>query len=408
MPGVGAVLDGRYRLTRLAGRGGMADVWAAEDTLLGRAVAVKVFRFDTPGSDGQRIETEMRTIAALSHPGIVTVHDAGAVGDVGHSPYLVMELVDGQSLSDRLAAGPMSDADVTALALQLAATLNYLHGRGVVHRDAKPANILLQAPGDDVIDAAPFRARLTDFGLARLLDSARLTEVGMTMGTANYLSPEQALGDLVGPASDVYSLGLVLLECLTGQVAYPGVGVAAATARLHRSPVIPTTVDERWRALLTAMTATTPDERPPAAEVAGTVARFPTARWLAGLDRPESVADVVDNGPPTEYFDALAVDSASFDEHVPAVVESDAAETMVIGAPPEPLTARRMQPWWSRSVVWIGAVAAAIVVVFIVALTSNSGHNGPAAGTTPTGIPSYPAVSGTAGQHLSQLESAVG
>jgi len=269
-PVTGAVLGGRYRLLERIGRGGMADVFAAEDVLLTRRVAVKIFRFDLSTEDeSRRVHAEMQTLAALHHPGLVTVFDAGTVHEAGTAeelaePYLVMELVDGPNLGQRLSSGPLSQVESAQLGTELAATLAYVHARNVIHRDVKPANILLDSA---IADGAPFAAKLTDFGIARVVDSTHYTEAGFTIGTANYLSPEQALSAEVGTPTDVYSLGLVLLECLTGELAYPGSGIEAALARLNRQPVIPAGLGPGWQRLLAAATDREPANRPTAAEL---------------------------------------------------------------------------------------------------------------------------------------------
>jgi eukaryotic-like serine/threonine-protein kinase len=269
-PVTGVVLGNRYRLLERVGRGGMADVFAAEDLLLTRRVAVKIFRFDLSTDDERRrVQAEMQTLAALHHPGLVTVFDAGTVREEDaaeelSSPYLVMELVQGPNLGQRLSEGPLSQADTAQLGTGLAATLAYVHARNVIHRDVKPANILLDSA---IADDAPFASKLTDFGIARVVDSTHFTEAGFTIGTANYLSPEQALSGEVGTATDIYSLGLVLLECLTGELAYPGSGIEAALARLNRQPVIPAELGPGWQRLLGAATESDPANRPTAAEL---------------------------------------------------------------------------------------------------------------------------------------------
>jgi serine/threonine protein kinase len=231
----GSVLANRYRLGRRIGRGGMADVFEATDELLGRSVAIKMFRVDASPDDRRRIELEMRTLAALRHPGLVTVFDAGAVvgGADASTPFLVMELITGPSLARVLEDGPVDAEQTARIGEELAKTLAYVHNSNVVHRDVKPANVLLDTHD---ASAAPFAAKLADFGISRVMDGARLTTHSTTVGTANYLSPEQARGHPIGPASDVYSLGLVLCECLTGELVYPGTGVDAAIARLHTPP----------------------------------------------------------------------------------------------------------------------------------------------------------------------------
>lgn len=252
----GRLLAGRYRLESLLGRGAAAEVYRAFDVVLERAIAVKLFNPGAEMAAAVRRNSEIRVLAGLNHPGLVTLFDAGTDPELDDRPYLVMELVEGVSLAERLRDGAVAPREAALIGASLADALSYVHGQGVVHRDIKPANVLL----------ADHTVKLGDFGIARLLDDARLTTTGSTVGTANYLSPEQARGDQVGPASDVYSLGLVVLESLTGVVAYPGHGIAAAAARLHRPPVIPAELGSAWGELLTRMTAAEPAARPTAAE----------------------------------------------------------------------------------------------------------------------------------------------
>jgi eukaryotic-like serine/threonine-protein kinase len=253
------------------GVGGMAEVFRAHDEMLDREVAVKVFRSQapTPGTEGgpERQETELRVLARLNHPNLITLFD-GLLS--GSHAYLVMELIDGPSLAARLAQGPVPEAQVREIGSQIADALAYVHGQGMVHRDVKPANILLGA--DPTIGDMTVRARLSDFGIVRLLDTDHVTRVDLTVGTASYLSPEQARGAEVGPASDVYSLGLTLLEALTGQRAYDGDGqIATMLAHLERPPAIPPSLPAPWPGLLAAMTALDPAARPSAEAVARTL-----------------------------------------------------------------------------------------------------------------------------------------
>jgi len=301
------VLDGRYRLAALVGLGGTATVYRATDDLLGRTVAVKVFAPHlTDPVMLTRQRQEMRVVADLQHPHLVAVYDArmadalGAPADGGPA-YLVLEFVDGPSLAKRLGHdGAMSPADVARIGIAVASALDVVHASGLVHRDIKPANILLTHAGD---------AKLSDFGIARALRAERITGSADVLGTAPYLSPEQARGGDVGPASDVYALGLVLLECLTGQREYPGPAVESAVARLLRDPVIPATLQPPWPELLRAMTSRQPETRPTAADVAAT---------LAGGDDPRTVQ---------------SADSDATQRYV------SAAPSTVVGADPELPTA---------------------------------------------------------------------
>jgi len=249
-------IAGRYRLDGLVGRGGSAEVWGATDGALDRRVALKLVTA-SGGEDSGRVGDEARLLARLSHPGLVPVYDAGT--DDGGRPYVVMELVEGETLADVVRRGPVPPAEVARAGQGLAQALSYVHAQGLVHRDVKPANVLVGRDG---------RVRLTDFGIARLVDGARVTATGLTVGTASYLSPEQVTGRAVGPATDVYALGLVLLECLTGEREYPGAAIEVAVARLHRQPDVPDTLPSGWPGLLRAMTAREPEDRPSTDEVA--------------------------------------------------------------------------------------------------------------------------------------------
>jgi len=244
------VIADRYRLESLLGRGGSAEVWRSTDEALGRQVALKLVTA-SGGEDAGRVGDEARLLASLSHPGLVPVYDAGT--DDGGRPWVVMELVEGETLADAVRRGALPSLRVAEIGARLADALVYVHGQGLIHRDVKPANVLLGKDG---------RVRLTDFGIARLVDAAKVTATGLTVGTASYLSPEQVTGATVGPPADVYALGLVLLECLTGQREYPGAAVEVALARLSRSPRVPSTLGEGWPGLLTAMTDTDPPRRP--------------------------------------------------------------------------------------------------------------------------------------------------
>lgn len=257
------LLDGRYRLGRVLGSGGAAEVIRAVDERLDRAVAIKLFRGDV-ADQLQRHEDEMRTLARLAHAGLVTVFDAGTDDDSGR-PYLVMQLVEGSTLAEQLRHGPLPATRTAAIGASLADALSYVHGQGLVHRDVKPANVLIGA------DAG---VHLADFGIARIVDSAHVTRTGDVLGTPAYFAPEQVSGEPVGPAADVYALGLVLLECLTGRREYDGTSLEVAMARLNRQPEIPNSLPGIWRDLLAGMTARDPAARPTAAQAADRLRRI--------------------------------------------------------------------------------------------------------------------------------------
>lgn len=250
-------LGGRYLLGGVLGRGGVAEVYRARDRVLDRDVAVKLLRESVDDSDRARFLGEARVLAQLSHVGLVTVLDAGTTGD---RPYLVMELVEGPTLAAVLRDGPLPLDRVADVGAQVAGALAYAHEQGVVHRDVKPANVLLGDRGF---------VKLADFGIARLIgDTVRHTRTGTSIGTPAYLAPEQVTGSAVGPPADVYALGLTLLEAATGERAFPGTPTEAAMARLHRPPAIPADLPATWRSLVAAMTATDPEARPTAAAAA--------------------------------------------------------------------------------------------------------------------------------------------
>jgi serine/threonine protein kinase len=261
----GTKLGDRFELLDIIGRGGMAAVYRARDTQLDRIVAVKVFATDDT-RDVVRREAEAQTLARLNHPNLVTLFDAHLVapGETGPS-YIVMELVDGPSLREELDRGPLPAGEVAMLAAELAEALVAVHASGIVHRDLKPANILLSLTG---LPSLPYRGKLADFGIAHLVGSERITTDGMVVGTAAYLSPEQARGDEPGPPSDVYALGLILIEALTGRRAFIGTAAESIATRLVLDVPIPPDLPPAWAQLLTEMTARDPATRPDALQVA--------------------------------------------------------------------------------------------------------------------------------------------
>lgn len=277
LTGPGDLIAGRYRIDSVIGVGGMATVFRAQDEELGRTVALKIFRTDVVDAASVRRQAEeIRLLASLDHPALVTLYDvvSAVVDDPSSRGVLVMQYIEGQDLRGRLmAGGPLPGAIAAEIGADIAAALAYVHAAGVIHRDISPANVLLPTVQTG---GAPM-ARLADFGIARLVDSASLTVSGTVIGTATYLSPEQARGDQLSPASDIYSLGLVLLESLTGERAFPGTAVESAIARLAGDPVIPDDLSPAWRETLTAMTAREPRERPDAAAVATRLQALPAA-----------------------------------------------------------------------------------------------------------------------------------
>jgi serine/threonine protein kinase len=259
------LLLGRYRPERLLARGGSSMVFRARDENLGRDVAIKLFSSGSQ-DDLARFRAEVGVLAGLRHHGVVSILDAG-VDDSSPKdprPFLVIELVEGDTLRGLLEAGPLSTRQIGEVAFEVAETLEYVHTRGVIHRDVTPSNIMIV---DYRTRFSRPRARLTDFGIAiHATHPQEFTEE--TFGTAAYLSPEQVRGTTLTPESDIYSLGLVLLECFTRTVAFPGTPVESALARLDRDPEIPDTVPEPWHAFIRSMTQADATRRPSAADVA--------------------------------------------------------------------------------------------------------------------------------------------
>ena len=416
----GDLVGDRFRIESVVGVGGMATVYRCVDESLGRTVALKVFRSELADADDvRRQRDEVQLLASLNAPGLVTLFDAvaeGGVGDHGRA-FLVLEFVDGIDLRSKLLDGPPEPAFIARIGSDVAGALSYIHRRGVVHRDVKPSNILL--PHDHSTPGTPL-AKLADFGIARLLDDARMTATGTVIGTATYLSPEQAQGATVGTASDVYSLGLVLLESLTGLRAFPGSAIEAVLARLARDPEIPLTIGDSWRTLLTAMTARHPQDRPDAASVAATLLE-PTF-----LDAPVPATERLETErleteqPYTEQLDPTKLLPAA-EEYPPTMVLASAeqlAPTVVLAAPTSnaspPSAASPATPSTPsrRRIALIGAAVVLVVIVLALSLPRLSATGPAESSTSPSPKPAsssvaYPDVSGTLGDHLRQLQRSV-
>lgn len=277
LPEIGEVLLGRYAVVERVGDGGTATVFRATDRELGREVAIKAYGAPSGLSDSDRRRREARALAGLRHPAIVTLFDARLDDDPA---FLVLEFVDGETLAHRLRSGSLGAAEAREIVAAAAEGLAAAHAAGIVHRDIKPANLMLPAEGDPA-------ARLLDFGIAHSLGSDRMTTRGTVVGSAVYLSPEQARGDDVTDASDVYSLGLVLIECLTGRPAFAGTTPEVLHARLVRAPALDAPELAADAGLIARMTALEPSDRPSAAEVV-TRLREPAATLLL----PASSADL--------------------------------------------------------------------------------------------------------------------
>ena len=415
------LLGGRYRLRKVIGRGGMASVYSAKDENLGRVVALKLFAPQSADPDElRRQEAEIKLLATLNHPSLVTLFDAGTDTRVPEEPrpFLTMELVDGQDLRGRIRHSALPLAETAVIGAGVSDALAYVHSLGIVHRDIKPANILLVPvrPGE------PLRPKLTDFGIARLVDGTRLTATGTMVGTAAYLSPEQSRGTDLGPSSDIYSLGLVLLECIKGEIEYPGSAVESAVARLHRAPAIPDAVPAEWARLIRAMTALDPMDRPSAAELEVALRQaLVSPEALPGLLAEERtrVLPALPARPPQlppgpgSHTDTRAIPVS------PTVAATGTGGGFGTGAragyllDPDAVAAPRGKrgPWLSRSAPRFRRarrrtrilLSLALLALVAGAVTAAVALAAPA----PPAVVPYPAVPGDLGQHLQELQKSV-
>jgi serine/threonine-protein kinase len=231
---VGELIAGRYELEKLVGSGGMSNVFRAHDRLLERDVAIKILHEQYTRDDDyvERFRREARAVAKLAHPNIVTVIDRG---EQDGRQFIVFEYVEGQNLKDLTRAGPLDVREAVGLTLQVARALSFAHDRGLVHRDVKPQNVLLNEDG---------QAKVTDFGIARSLDVQGVTQTGTVLGTSDYIAPEQARGQRVDPKTDIYSLGAVLYELLVGEVPFSGDNFVAVAMR-HVNEPVPSVLEHR-------------------------------------------------------------------------------------------------------------------------------------------------------------------
>lgn len=433
---IGATLADRYRIDGLIGRGGMAAVYRADDLALGRRVAVKVFSPATEGiDDADRRRSETALLASLTHPSLVTLYDAAK--DPGtHREFLVMELVEGRDLREMLRSGAIPREETARMLADLAEGLHVIHSRGIVHRDVKPANVLL-APAH--LPTRRWNAKLADFGIARLLDESRLTATGRIIGTPAYLSPEQVRGEALGSAADIYSLGLVVLEALTGMQSFPGPALESASARLVRDPEIPSVLGPDWVDLLTAMTARDAAGRPTALDVAlaaqsldvspapgsggapdagatamtyppgtlGDTHVLPATRTGGGSTPPGGVAVPAD----------AEVAAGTLPDGAPSTTDDDAtAATRVLTRPSEPAVeparernlAATAADAWRRRPGWLLPAAVIAAAVLLLAVLVPTLVGGLASDSDPVPSPTpLPSVPGELGEHLQELEEAV-
>ena len=254
----GKIVDGRYVLGESLGSGGMGEVYLAHDGVLERDVALKVLRSQYAGDEefAERFRLEARSAASLSHPNIVQVYDRGEAED--GTSYIAMEYVPGGTLKEQIVRrGPLGDLETAVVGAQIADALGAAHERGMIHRDIKPQNVLVSASGD---------LKVTDFGIARAASAVTSSASGAIFGTAGYISPEQAMGEPVGPASDLYSLGVVLYEMLTGGLPFAADNsIAVCMKHVNEPPRPPKLVNpdipEGMNALVLMLLAKHPTDR---------------------------------------------------------------------------------------------------------------------------------------------------
>ena len=355
---------GRYLLESRIATGGMGEVWRARDTALGRDVAIKLLKPEFAGDPvfRSRFEAEARHAARLQHPGIAAIYDVGEQmtqsGDV--RPFLVMELVDGRPLSALIRPGVGMDPDVVRDLLgQAGEALAVAHAAGIVHRDVKPANLLVTA--DRTV-------KVTDFGIARALSSASVTGTGAVMGTPQYLSPEQARGEVASPASDVYGLGVVAYECLAGRRPFEKeTAVATALAHLNEPvPPLPPSVPADLAAVVMRALAKQPGER------------FPDAAAFAAAVRGTAGAAE----PPTQVAAAApAADATQVLTGVGAPLAAPPTAATPV-ARPQDEDERRVNPWLIGLVTAL--LLAAVLVAWLFLRNGSDDDAPPPAATTPT------------------------
>jgi eukaryotic-like serine/threonine-protein kinase len=371
------VLDGRYQLDYRIASGGMGEVWAGTDIVLGRPVAVKLLSTQHAGDEQfrARFRAEARYAASLSHPGITRVFNYGENSPLG-GPYLVMELVNGEPLSQILErVGRLSAYNTMDVVAQAARALDVAHNAGIVHRDIKPGNLLIMGDGT---------TKITDFGIAKARESGdpQLTATGIVMGTAMYVSPEQATGAVVTGSSDIYSLGVVAYECLAGEPPFVA-EQPLAIAIMHKHdpvPPLPSDVPRPVSDLVMAMLAKTPEGRPETA--------------LHVADRAEVIMSALRRG-----SGAMNITMTS---EIPLVPDYP---TSAASYDEEPSTAQRISasPFTRRRIIAGGAgVAVCGIAAAVIALLLSSGGASPAL-TSGSGSPS-----GSVSQAVTPATASVG
>jgi hypothetical protein len=367
---IGREIGGRYRLTAPLGEGGMATLWRALDQQLDREVAVKILRPQYSADPGfaARFKQEARSAASLSHPNIVSVYDYGTDPD-GETQYIVMELVEGRDLASVLRErGRISIEDAVQVAIATASALEAAHRRGIVHRDVKPGNILITEEGD---------VKVTDFGIARAVSEASMTVTGTTLGSVHYFSPEQARGDEVTGRSDVYALGIVLYEMITGRRPFEGDSAAGvALKRLTDPPPRPMVAGQPLPPGLEAILRRALEREP--------AQRFPDAGSFAeALREWQRDPDAVPAGLAAARAGAAGPPAGEPTVYVPPPVARPSDRAPYAGPPRQQAQPVRQegQPWW----IWLLAVLAVLllgVIGFLGAQILTA--LGPAASPTPS------------------------
>lgn len=335
----GEVIGGRYRIVRLIGRGGTADVYEARDERSGGPVAIKVVRSNDP-EFARRLVEEARALESLDGPGLVRLLDTGMVGDLA---FLVMDYVDGASIAQSLKDGPLGAPATASMAASVARTLSYVHGRGVVHRDVKPSNILRSTSGE---------VWLADFGIAKFDDASTITAPGTTIGTVIYMAPEQLDGKRVGPSADIWSLGIVILECLTGRRVFEGSPSEIVAKRLTGPVILPADLPAPWAVLLGGMLDPRPERRLSGAEVASLLETPPYAlAWEPRDDAETRVIGLVGSADQTFVMPGA-----------PPRLTDD--ETLVVSTPSSDRAERR--PWVMAGVLVVIGVLLYVLISLLV------------------------------------------